>query len=79
MWPYTDLYVMSVVRGPDEDSIPGSFTVFTGRMPDGDDHKGRLVSIIAFNQCKRSLCEQTLAGLVLGSTLSATASFGGRA
>ena len=71
MWPYTDLYVMSVVCGPDQDSVPGSFTVLTGRMTDRDHHKGGLVGIIAFNQCKRSLCEQTLAWLVLGSTRSA--------
>jgi len=71
MWPYTDLYVMSVVHGPEEDNIPGSFTVLTGRVTDSDDHKGGLVSIIAFNQCKCSFCEQTLTGLVLGSTRSA--------
>ena len=71
MCPYTDLHVMSVIRGSNEDSIPRSFTVLAGRMADGDDHKGGLISIITFNQGKCTLREQTLARLVLGSTRSA--------
>ena len=61
---------MSVIRGPNRDSIPRSFTALTRGMTDGDDHKGGLVSIITFNQSKCALREETLAGLVLGSTRS---------
>jgi len=79
MWPYTDLHVMSVVRITDGDSTPGSFAVLTGGVADGNDHKRGFVSIITFHQGECSLCEQTLAGLVLGSTRSAPTRFTGEA
>lgn len=65
MWPYMDLDVMSVVFGPNENNVPGSFTILAGGMADSDDHKGGLVGIITLDQGKRSLREQTLAGLIL--------------
>ena len=48
---------MSVVRRPDGDNVPGSFTVLTGGMADSDDHKGCLVSVITLDQGKCSLRE----------------------
>jgi hypothetical protein len=36
-------------------------------MTDGDDHKSGFIGVITLNHGKRSLCEQTLAGLVLFS------------
>lgn len=61
-----DLDLMSVVRGLGGNSLPRRFAVLTWRMPDGDDHKGGLIGIVALDQGKRSLCKQTLTGLVLG-------------
>ena len=74
-----DLDIMSVVRGPDEDGVPCGFTVFAWGMADGDDHKSSLVCIITLDQGKRSLCEQTLAGLVLKSARSVSIWFVGEA
>ena len=63
---------MSVVREPGENSLPGCFAVLTWWMANGDDHKCGLIGIITLDQGKRSLCEQSLAGLVLGRTRSAS-------
>ena len=61
---------MSVIRGSDGDNLPGSFAVLAGGVADGDDHKGGFIGIITFDQGKCSLCEQTLARLVLSATPS---------
>jgi len=66
MCPYMDLDLVSVIRGPDENTLPGSFPVLARWMADGDDHKCGLVRIITLDQGKRSLCKQSLARLVLG-------------
>lgn len=61
---------MSVVRGSDEDNVPGGFAVLAGRMSDSDDNKGGFVCIVTFDQSECALCEQALAWLVLSSALS---------
>ena len=71
MCPYIDLQVVSVVHEYTLHHVPRSFAVLTGWVPNSDDHKCGFISIITFNQSKCSLCEQTLAGLVLNSTQSA--------
>lgn len=61
---------MSAVHRPNQGIIPGSFTVLTGRVTDGNDHKSGFVGVVTFNQGKCTLCEQTLARLILHLTIS---------
>lgn len=61
-----DLDLVSVVRGPDKNTLPGSFPVLTWWVANGNDHKRRLIRIITLDQGKRPLCKQSLARLVLG-------------
>lgn len=72
MCPYIDLDAVNdpwtQTRGLDD--IPGSLTVLTRRMADGDDHESGFISVITLNHGERSLCKQTLAGLILSSAQS---------
>lgn len=61
-----DLGVVSVARGPNNDSMPCSFAVFARRVADGDDHKCCFIGVVTLDQGKCSLHKQTLTGLVLG-------------